>query len=125
MQAIPQDIEEYLHLNKSHNQAAAICKILRSHTEIDVTSLFQGKLTYLPLLIAWFENSKRHLDKVNESIEVFKSRQLTAVYKFIRGMPQLAVDGYCSKKMKVQLELKSKKRKLDQTNTMGETSRHR
>ena len=114
----PQDIVDFLELNKSMKHAAAICKILRSHPDIDVTPLFEFNLMCLPLVVAWFEKAKSYVDKVNVSTDVFKNRQLSAVYKFVRDMPQLAANGYRSQKEKdvqLQLEVKSKKRKLDQT----------
>ena len=113
-QDIPQDILQYLKLNGSHNQAAAICKILQSHPDIDVTPLFEFNLKCLPLVVAWLEKAKSNLDKVNESSDVFQCRQLSAVYNFIRGMPLLAVNGHRSQKMEdVQSQPKSKKRKFD------------
>ena len=120
MENFPSDIEKYLNLNKLQNQDAAICKILHCHPDIDVMPLFRSNLKYLPLLIAWFENAKPHRFKVNVSTQVFKNRQLTAIYKFIRGMPLLAAKGFRSQKVKdaqlqLELDLKSKKRKHDQT----------
>ena len=114
----PSDIVEVLKLNKSLKHAVAICKILRSHPDIDVRSLFEFDLMCLPLVVVWLEKAKPYLDEVNESPEVFKNRQLSAVFKFIRGMPQLAAKGFRSQKVKdaqLQLDLKSKERKLDQT----------
>ena len=112
------NIEEFLKLNKLQNHAAAICKILDSHPDIDITPMFEFNLMCLPLVVEWLEKAKSYLGKVNESAEVFKNRQLSVVYKFIRGMPLLAVNGYRGQKMKdvqLQLEVKPKKRKLDQT----------
>eukprot|EP00984_Skeletonema_dohrnii_P011454 scaffold4580_cov73-Skeletonema_dohrnii-CCMP3373.AAC.5 len=111
--AMPSDIVGYLCLNK-WGQRAAISKILDSHPDIDVELLFQWKLKCLPLVVRWLENARSCLGNVNESTEVFQCRQLSALYKFVRGMPQLAVDGYRGKEMK-DIEPKSKKRKLDQT----------
>ena len=113
----PLDIKDCLELNmklnysNSHNQATAICKILRSHPDIDVTPLFEFNLMCLPLVVAWFEKAKLYLGEVNEPAEVFKNRKLSAMFKFIRGMPKLAADGYYGKK-----KAKSKKRnRSDQT----------
>ena len=110
----PSDIVKYLKWNRSHNQAAAICKILRSHPDIDITPLFEFNLTCLPMVFEWFEKAKSYLDEVNESSESFQRRQFSAVYKFIRGMPLLAVNSYRSQKKEVQLQSKSKKRTIDQ-----------
>lgn len=115
----PLDIVEVLKWNEfeSQNNAAVICKILHSHPDIDVTPLFQFNLVCLPLLIARLEKAKPYWRKVNVSTDVFENRQLSAVFKFIRGMPLLAGKGFCGQKTKdaqLQLKLKSKKRKLDQ-----------
>ena len=112
--AIPRDIKQVLKLNKSLKQSAAISKILHSHPDIDVTPLFQWEMKCLPLVVAWFEKAKSYLDNVNESTESFQRRQLSTVYKFVRGMPLLAANGYRSQKMKDQSEEK-KKRKFDLT----------
>ena len=114
----PQDIVDFLELNKSMKHDAAICKILDSHPDIDVTPLFEFNLMCLPLVVAWLDKAKSYRSKVNESPGVFKNRQLSAVYKFIRGMPLLAANGFRShevKDVRLQLESKTKKRKLDQT----------
>ena len=114
----PSDILGYLKLNTLQNHAAAISKILHSHPDIDVTPLFQFNLLCLPLVVEWFENAKSYLDKVNESTESFQCRQLSAVYRFIRGMPLVAANGFRSQKMKdiqLQSKSKSKKRTIDQT----------
>ena len=118
MECTPQDIVQYLKLNESQNQAVAICKILHNHPDIDISPLFRSNLMCLPLVVAWFEKARPHLEKVDVSTDVFMKRQLSSVYKFIRGMPLLAANGFRSQNMK-ELELKSKKRKLDQTNIDG------
>ena len=134
MRETPQDIVTYLKLNKSPNQVAAICKILFIHPDIDVMPLFQFNLKCLPLVVEWLEKAKKsylwnlntdqyidqstrsYLDEMNESSDTFQHRQLSAIYKFIRGMPLLAVNGYRSqRKMKdTQVQSKSKKRTIDQ-----------
>ena len=112
----PTEIVEYRKFNKlSQTNAAAICKILRSHPDIDVTPLFEFNLKCLPLVLAWLENARPYLDKVNESSEVLQCRQLSAVNKFIRGMPLLAANALRSQKINdVQLQSKSRKRTIDQ-----------
>ena len=111
----PRDIVQYLKWNELNDQAAAICKILDSHSDIDITPLFEFNLKCLPLVAAWLEKAKTYLDDVNESTESFQRRHLSAVYTFVRGMPQLAVDGYNREKTKdIQSDAK-KKRKFDQT----------
>jgi len=97
---LPQDISLYLQLNKEHPHYAARCKILMSHRHLNMTSLHQWGLKYLPLAVAWFERAKpctaltiydhdpdlRRLI-LEESCEAFESRELTAMYEFVRGMP--------------------------------------
>ena len=107
---IPQDILQYTTANRKGYQVAVICKILHGHPDIDVTLLLQWKMKCLPLVVAWLEKAKSYLSNVNESTESFQNRQLSAVYKFIRGMPQMVVDGYRRKKTKDN-ESNAKKRK--------------
>ena len=111
---IPSDVVKYLKWNKSLKDAAAICKILHSHPDIDMTPLFEFNLKCLPLVVGWLEKAKTYLSNVNESTESFQSRQLSAVYKFVRSMPQLAVAGYHSQKTKDNQSDAQKKRKFDQ-----------
>ena len=110
----PRDIRELLKWNKLQNQAAAICKILHSHPDIDITPFLQWKMKCLPLVVAWLEKAKLYIENVNETTESFQRRQLSAVYKFVRGMPQLAVDGYHSQKTNDTQSHAQKKRKFDQ-----------
>ena len=111
----PRRIGKYLKLNQLQNKAAAICKILDSHPDIDVTPLFQWKMKCLPLVVDWLEKAKPYLDSVNESTESFQCRQLSTVYKFVHGMPLLAANGYRKQGTKdIQTNLK-KKRKFDLT----------
>ena len=111
----PSDILEVLKWNQSLERSATICKILRSHPDIDVTPWFQWEMKCLPLVVAWLEKAKPYLDNVNESTESFQRRQLSTVYKFVRGMPLLAANGYHSQKMKDNQSDAKKKRKFDQT----------
>jgi len=112
----PSEIMKYLTFNKKKNCDAAICKILDSHPDIDVVPLFRWKLKCLPLVVTWLENARSYLGNVKESTEVFQCRQLSALYKFVRGMPQLAVDGYHGKNMTdIHSKSKTKKRKFDQS----------
>eukprot|EP00984_Skeletonema_dohrnii_P018045 scaffold8340_cov91-Skeletonema_dohrnii-CCMP3373.AAC.1 len=100
-EAIPhQDIALYLRLNEQHPQYAARCKILMSHPHLDMAPLLHWGLKLLPLAVAWFERSKpcttltiydedsdlRQL-VLDESDEAFESRELTALYEFVRGIP--------------------------------------
>ena len=97
---IDEDIILYLQLNKEHPQYAARCKILMKHRHLDMEPLLHWGLKFLPLAVAWFERSKEcttltiydeDLDSrrlvLEESDETFQSRELTAMYEFVRGMP--------------------------------------
>eukprot|EP00984_Skeletonema_dohrnii_P019209 scaffold9129_cov78-Skeletonema_dohrnii-CCMP3373.AAC.2 len=96
-----QDIfKKYLRLNGEHPQYAARCKILMSHPHLDMGPLLHWGLKFLPLAVAWFERAKpcttltiydedpdlRRL-VLDESDEAFESRELTAMFEFVRGMP--------------------------------------
>jgi len=120
-------IAKYLNMNRMSQHFAAIWKILDSHPDIDMEPLFRWKMKCLPLVVRWFEKVKMDYcenvdessdcENVDESSESIECRQLSAMYKFVRGMPQLAVNGYRQQKM-TGIELKSKKRKFDQTLTL-------
>eukprot|EP00984_Skeletonema_dohrnii_P018043 scaffold8338_cov72-Skeletonema_dohrnii-CCMP3373.AAC.7 len=91
---------KYLRLNGEYPQYAARCKILMSHPHLDMAPLLHWGLKLFPLAVAWFERSKpcttltiydedpdlRRL-VLDESDEAFESRELTAMFEFIRGMP--------------------------------------
>eukprot|EP00985_Skeletonema_marinoi_P026903 scaffold21290_cov156-Skeletonema_marinoi.AAC.4 len=96
----PQDISLHLQLNRENPQHAARCKILMSHPHLIMEPLHQWGLKSLPLAVAWFERAKpctaltiydydpdlrRRI--LEESEEAFESRELTAMYEFVRGMP--------------------------------------
>eukprot|EP00577_Skeletonema_sp_RCC1716_P010900 CAMPEP_0113418600 /NCGR_PEP_ID=MMETSP0013_2-20120614/26299_1 /TAXON_ID=2843 ORGANISM="Skeletonema costatum, Strain 1716" /NCGR_SAMPLE_ID=MMETSP0013_2 /ASSEMBLY_ACC=CAM_ASM_000158 /LENGTH=516 /DNA_ID=CAMNT_0000305859 /DNA_START=184 /DNA_END=1731 /DNA_ORIENTATION=+ /assembly_acc=CAM_ASM_000158 len=98
------DISQYLRLNREHPQYAARCKILMNHPHLDMEPLLYWGLKFLPLAVAWFEISKvctkltiydEDLDSrrlvLEESDGTFQSRELTAMYEFIRGMPTEAM----------------------------------
>mmetsp|Transcript_17798 Transcript_17798/g.30072 ORF Transcript_17798/g.30072 Transcript_17798/m.30072 type:complete len:687 (+) Transcript_17798:105-2165(+) len=106
---IPPAVVQYLKINKE-NYAAKI-KIGRCHPEIPVEVFFGYKLKFLPLLVSWFVGfgTRERSNCQNATTREFQRRELSAVYKFIRGMPMLAVDG--------QMRLKSscgRKRKFDE-----------
>ncbi len=62
----------------------------------------------------WFKKALRCRDYLEESMQQFQiqSRELSAVYKFIRGigMPMLAADRYWTRRLKISRE---KKRKVE------------
>jgi len=97
---ISRDISRFLLLNGEHPQYAARCKILMKHRHLNMARFLQWGLKFLPLAAAWFERSKPcttlTIEEANsasrrrvleESCEGFESRELTAMYEFVRGMP--------------------------------------
>ena len=108
---IPSSIQRYLKLNKQSQYDVPICKILVSHSTLDMTPFFQWRLKLLPLVVAWFERARSCLGYVEESMTSFETRELSSVYQFIRGLPLLVVDGLYNQK---STHTHSKKRKLDQ-----------
>jgi hypothetical protein len=83
------------------------------HRDIDVEPLFRWKLMFLPLVVAWFHNARPIWEEIRlhvhpaqillesemsllheffmEDLDAFQSRELSAVYKFVRDMPMLAI----------------------------------
>ncbi|KAK1733364.1 leucine-rich repeat protein [Skeletonema marinoi] len=75
----------YSRLNEQHPQYAAKCKILMSHPHLDMKTFLRCDLKFLPLAIAWFERAKPCTTlTIRESDEAFQSRELTAMYEFVR-----------------------------------------
>jgi len=110
---IPPAVVQYLKINKEYHslQDAATIKIGRCHPDIPVEVFFEYKLKLLPFLVSWFVGfgTRERSNCQNATTREFQRRELSAVYKFIRGMPMLAVDG--------QMRLKSscgRKRKFDE-----------
>ena len=97
--------------NYPQKHHAAVCKVIENHPDINMEPLFQWKLKFLPLIVNWFQEARIHQDV--ESAEVFQCRELSAVYKFVRGLPLLTVDCYRNQKV-LDIQPKSKKRKFDQ-----------
>ena len=108
---IPSSFERYLELNRQNNQYdVPICKILMSHSDLDMTPLLQWKLKLLPFLVAWFERAQSCRTYLEESITSFERRELSALYQFIHGLPLLAASGFYKQ---MSTEAHSKKRKFD------------
>eukprot|EP00984_Skeletonema_dohrnii_P029684 scaffold20524_cov85-Skeletonema_dohrnii-CCMP3373.AAC.4 len=104
-----QSIVKYLRLNWKHPQYAARCKILMSHRHLNMAPFLHWGLKFLPLAVAWVDRAKPctaltidgykpctaltidgydpDLRILDESDEAFESRELTAMYEFVRGMP--------------------------------------
>jgi hypothetical protein len=107
----PQYILDYLALNKSKLTDASICKrkILRSHPDLDMEPFFKLKMKFLPAVISWLQTS-RPSRLGTESNKNSASRKLSALYKFVRGMPDLAVIGYWEGRM---IHIEAEKRRLE------------
>jgi hypothetical protein len=129
----PLDVKDLLKMNaaaqNNNNRSREIVlqcvvrwKILRSHPDLDMEPLFVLKLKFLPLVMNWFRRSIQLLGhdvgEWKESVPQIQSRELSAVYKFVRAMPLLVSDGYWTNVLNdSQVEkhkLKAKKRKLQQ-----------
>eukprot|EP00984_Skeletonema_dohrnii_P011983 scaffold4822_cov93-Skeletonema_dohrnii-CCMP3373.AAC.1 len=110
----PLDIREYLELNEHPHPA--IYKILESHSDIDIEPFFQWKLKLLPAVINWFQSASSGMMHVNypqeESTQrhILQSRELSALHKFVRGMPALTVVAYWQQQV---INIQAKRRRLD------------
>ena len=60
--------------------------VMSCHSDIPVEVFFQYKLKLLPFLVNWFVGFGA------PKCRSLQKRELSAVYKFIRGMPMLVVD---------------------------------
>jgi len=91
-EGIPEEIQMLLTTNRYQTrQTAAFCKILRSHPDLDMEPLFKLKMQFVPAVISWFDR----VENIGiESERSCQSRKLSALYKFVRGMTDLAVIGY-------------------------------
>jgi hypothetical protein len=111
----PDDVKQFLHLNKNAAEVA-IQKILKSHPDFDVESMFQWKLKLLTHVMSTLDrvaHTHSYVPNPNEDQEILisrdsgqklrrkmrsklQSKKLSTMYKFVRGMPLLIVDGYRS-----------------------------
>mmetsp|Transcript_535 Transcript_535/g.868 ORF Transcript_535/g.868 Transcript_535/m.868 type:complete len:519 (+) Transcript_535:129-1685(+) len=114
----PPYICKYLQLNARQNidtAKIAKIKILLNHPDLDMEPFFQKQLKLLPHVMSWFQRARschsnpsgRVLTRTQSQKHVL-SRELSAVYKFIRGMPMVAADGYCKYVLKTALKRKRK-----------------
>ena len=107
----PQYILDYLELNKSISTDAAMCKskILRSHLDLDMGPFFEWKMKFLPVAISWLERA--HSSRLGrESNKKYARRKLSAMYKFVRAMPDLTTIGYWEGRM---IHIEAEKRRLE------------
>ena len=107
---IPFSVRQYLSLNRQNQYDVPICKILMSHSNLDMTPFLQWKLKLLPFVLAWFERAQSCRTFLEQSITSFKRRELSAMYQFIHGLPLLAASGF-NKRMSTKAH--SKKRRFD------------
>ena len=118
----------------------ARCKILYSHPDLDLEPLLKWKSKFIPIVDGWYQSiidflniatyrssiGKLYIEAIFRSEhsdsdidyhllmkarKSLRSRKLSAMYKFIRDMPDLAVTGYWLRQ--VNYVIQTKKRKLD------------
>lgn len=112
------DISRYLWLNEHQSHEVAILKMLMSHNDFDMKPLFQWKLKCLPMVMDWFERAaspvqahwrslvgtharcptkeKLCQEFYEASLPTVESRKLSALFKFVRGMPLFVIGKYQS-----------------------------
>eukprot|EP00984_Skeletonema_dohrnii_P023206 scaffold12278_cov104-Skeletonema_dohrnii-CCMP3373.AAC.6 len=89
-----------------------MCKILIHHPDLaDMKPFYKWKLKVLPVIADWFRSARGCKGFFEESIETFQRRELSAMYKFIRGVPLLVADGYWSQQLK---QVRVKKRQFEE-----------
>eukprot|EP00984_Skeletonema_dohrnii_P023157 scaffold12235_cov78-Skeletonema_dohrnii-CCMP3373.AAC.2 len=113
MPGTPIYIRRYLESNECPH--AAIHKILKSHPDLDMNPFFQWKLKLLPVVINWFQSARSRMlanDLIGASIQrqSLPSRELSALYKFVRGMPALTVISYWQQQV---INIQARRRRLD------------
>ena len=87
-------------------------KILINYPDLgEMEPFYQWKLQVLPMIVAWFWKASATRRYLDESMKKFQRREVSAVYRFIRGVPQLVADGYWSQQLK---QVRLKKRKLEE-----------
>ena len=70
---------------------AAKAKIMHVFPDLDMVPLFQWKLKFLPLIKSWFDTVTSDDFALAASI---RNRKLSAIYKFVRGLPMLVVNNF-------------------------------
>ena len=87
-------------------------KILINYPDLaEMEPFYQWKLKFLPMIAGWFQKAGDARGYLDESVKKFQRREVSAMYKFIRGVPQLVADGYWSQRLK---QVRLKKRKLEE-----------
>ena len=109
-QDTPQFILDYLATNQDRSDVSiSKRKILQSHADLDMDPFFEWKMKFLPVVISWIHRG-RPSRLGRESNKKNASRKLSALYKFVRGMPDLAVTGYWEGRM---IHIEAEKRRLE------------
>lgn len=111
----PDDVQCYLRANEFARTHAAVYKIFCSHPDLDMEPFFKLKMKFLPAVISWFERVEIieeeliEEDLIQESERSCQSRKLSALFKFVRGMPALTADGYWEGRL---IEIEARKRRI-------------
>ncbi|KAK1735746.1 leucine-rich repeat protein [Skeletonema marinoi] len=113
------DIRRYLILNRNtsrlnpiYRRLVPMCKILIHHPDLaDMKPFYKWKLKVLPMIADWFQKAKACQNYFEESAKTFQRRELSAMYRFIRGVPLLVADGYWSQQLK---QVRVKKRQFEE-----------
>ncbi|KAL7454869.1 hypothetical protein ACHAWC_006461 [Mediolabrus comicus] len=102
---IPIHVGNHLFENRAPPCDAARFKIFTHHPDMNVETLFEYGLKLLPHVVSGFEWTREYSCnneywdwEDEDSYFYFERRRLSSVYKFIRGMPLLVVDGYWGSK---------------------------
>eukprot|EP00984_Skeletonema_dohrnii_P023205 scaffold12278_cov104-Skeletonema_dohrnii-CCMP3373.AAC.5 len=113
------EVLRYLMLNRNtknleltDRRLVPMCKILIHHPDLaDMKPFYKWKLKFLPMIADWFYRASGYRDYFEESVDVFQRRELSAMYKFIRGVPMLVADGFWSQQLKL---VRVKKRNFEE-----------
>ncbi len=90
----------WLNVNKNSSSAniAAKIKVLSCFPDLNMTPLFQWDLKLLPFVKAWFQT----IEGTGTYATIVRSRELSAIYSFVRGMPTWVADD-CKRYLTEQL----------------------
>jgi len=114
----PPNIRRYLDLNEHPHPA--IHKILKSHPDLDMEPFFQCKLKLLPVVVDWFQSASSGMMSFQR--QSLQNRELSALYKFVRGMPAFAVTSYWQQ---LVVNAQAKRRRIDNEMRRLEDERRR
>lgn len=114
---VPACVEKYLDLNRykvarDGVSKIPLIKILTHHTDLEMQPFFRWKLKCLPIVVSWFEMAKEVLYSVYHILQYepcpmlvdqflekrhtteIDSMQCSAIYKYVRAMPMLVLNGF-------------------------------